>query len=325
MDEKLNYAPCGYLTLSDNGTILCINQTLLTILNYDIEEVQEEHVNLILTKPSRIIFQIYFFPRMKVEEKVEEMHITLKLKNGQNLPVLLNGVRIKRDGLIINDCILFPMKQRYEHEKVILAAKKDAEESEKKKVQAISELEKVKIELEYKQKELLELNRKLQRLAVTDELTGLFNRRSYKEALYKNLSLFKETSILFSLLLIDIDYFKRINDNFGHLVGDQILQKFANLLKHELREDDFAARYGGEEFTLILPNTNINESIIVAERIRKSIETAEWTIPSVTVSIGVATTRKGDTKKSIQSRADAALYASKHKGRNKITHASQMV
>lgn len=324
MDKQLDFAPCGFVSLIDDGTIICINHTLLGLLDYTLDEVQGKHINLILTKSSQIFYQLYFFPMIKVEEKVEEMFITLKSKNGDEVPVLLNAARNKREDKLVNDCIFLTMKKRHEYEQVLLTAKKAAEEKSRLKKKAITELEQVRKELESKQRELLKLNEKLQKMAITDELTGLNNRRSYKKALSQNLSLFKRTSKPFSLLMIDIDHFKDINDTYGHLVGDQILIALADLLKNESRDCDISARYGGEEFVLILPNTEIDDSMLIAERIRKSVETATWSVPSVTISIGVATSNQEDTKRTIQTKADEALYISKNSGRNQITHASQL-
>lgn len=324
MDEQLDFAPCGYVSLADDGTILSINQTLLRLLEFDIDEIQGKHINTILTKSTKVFYQLYFFPMIKVQEMVEEMFLTLKSKNGDEVPVLLNAARHKRDGMFVNDCIFLTMKKRYEYEQVLLTAKKAVEERNRWKKKAINELEQVRKELESKQKELLELNETLQRLAITDELTGLHNRRSYSKSLSQNLSLYKRTSNPFSLLMIDIDHFKHINDTYGHLTGDQILKELALILEDQSREYDIVARYGGEEFALILPNTNMDDSIVIAERIRRSIEIATWTIPSVTVSIGIATSMIGETKRAIQSRADEALYLSKNKGRNQITHSTNL-
>ncbi|WP_068677330.1 sensor domain-containing diguanylate cyclase [Oceanobacillus sp. Castelsardo] len=324
MDEQLDFAPCGYLSLTDDGTIHCINQTLLVLLGIKKSEIMGKHINVILTKSSQSFYQLYFFPMIKAQEKVDEMFLTLKSKNGDNIPVFLNAARNKRNETFVNDCIFFPMRRRYEYEQVILSAKKAAEESTLSKEKAIVELEKVRKELECKQKELLELNETLQKLTVTDELTGLHNRRSYNKVLSQNLSLFHRTTNPFSLLMIDIDHFKLVNDTYGHLTGDKILKELSYILKNESRVCDFTARYGGEEFVLILPHTEKEGSIQIAESIRESVETAIWTVPSITVSIGIATAINGDTETTVQSRADEALYISKNKGRNQLTHAEEL-
>jgi len=127
-----------------------------------------------------------------------------------------------------------------------------------------------------------------------------------------------------SLALLDIDYFKEVNDTYGHLTGDRILQKLAQCLETVCGEGNIAARYGGEEFALILPRMDRHGALIFAEKIRSTIESAFLSDIPITISIGIATIKKGDTETTLQSRADQALYSSKHSGRNQVTHALQL-
>ncbi len=322
MDDRLNFAPCGYLSLDDEGIVLTINETLLRLLGYHIQEVQGQHINIILTSASQSFYQLYFFPMIRIQHKVEEMYISLKSKAEQDIPVLLNALRNERDGRMFNDCICVPMKQRYKYEQALLAIKKKMDARNQLKKKQIAELDLLRHELESKQNELLELNEKLRKLSITDGLTGLKNRRCLEEKLTSHLPLHTERTQPLSLLLIDIDYFKEINDRYGHMVGDKVLQVLGKLLKDESRADDIAARYGGEEFALILPNTAKSEALNIAERIRSHVENAKWDVPHITISIGVATSLSGDTEHALQSRADRALYASKDGGRNQVTHAN---
>lgn len=324
IDEQLNYAPCGYLSLSDDGTIRTINQTLLSLLGYDLYELQGKHINTILTVSSRSFVQLYFFPMIKLEEQVEEMYLTVKSKTNNNIPVLLNASRKKRNGEIVIDCVLFQIKKRYEYEQSLLAVKKETEKKNRVKREQISELDLLRRELESKQKELLEVNAQLQKLAATDGLTGLKNRRSLQEDLASNIALFTRNSQPLSLLLLDIDHFKKVNDTYGHLTGDRVLQGLALILKDESRKGDVAARYGGEEFALILPYTDQVGAKKIAERIRLRVESAGWTNQTITISIGLATLISDDTVSTLQSRADRALYSSKNHGRNQVTHSRHL-
>jgi diguanylate cyclase (GGDEF)-like protein len=165
------------------------------------------------------------------------------------------------------------------------------------------------------------LHAEIERMATTDGLTGLFNHRHFQERLsaeFKRLSRFPEP---LSLMLIDIDYFKKVNDTYGHPAGDKILQGVASILKTTLRDIDIPARYGGEEFASILLGTNSSGAENMAERFRNAIMETTFKIDDkdlkVTVSIGISTiTGDKDRKESMIERADQALYHAKKNGRN---------
>lgn len=162
--------------------------------------------------------------------------------------------------------------------------------------------------------------------ASTDALTGLYNRRWLDNALTLYLAEAIETKQPLCLLLIDVDHFKIYNDTLGHLAGDQVLIFISNSLTNTIRPNDFAYRYGGEEFLILLPNTNFNESIQIAERIRQTIEmkaiiTAESDeLPGVTISIGLAVNTKDSSPTSLIENADAKLYQAKQAGRNCVKY-----
>lgn len=161
------------------------------------------------------------------------------------------------------------------------------------------------------------------KLATTDGLTGLNNHRTFQERLEVEIARAKRFNHRLSLLIIDIDYFKKFNDNFGHRVGDEVLRRVACLLAESTRNIDFAARYGGEEFVLILPETAIEGAVLTAERIREVIARRKMNVNgkdlSVTVSIGVASfPEDADYREMLIERADNALYSAKKSGRNKV-------
>lgn len=131
---------------------------------------------------------------------------------------------------------------------------------------------KVHLKIKHLQDDLKRTNELLLELSNTDHLTGLFNRRYLIEALDKELQRARRKDDMLALIMIDLDHFKRINDTYGHLQGDVVLQKVALQLQKELRSYDVAARYGGEEFVAILPDTNLKEAFMVADRIRLSIQ-----------------------------------------------------
>ncbi len=184
----------------------------------------------------------------------------------------------------------------------------------------------VKIHLKIKklQDELKRSNELLLELSNTDHLTGLFNRRYMMDALEKEVQRSARRGGNLSLIILDIDHFKLVNDNFGHLQGDVVLQKVALQLQGELRNYDCAARYGGEEFVAILPDSTLQEALFVAERIRLAIAGTRFsgTLAEVllTASLGVASFSPDLTVgvDGFIKRADDALYRAKANGRNRV-------
>ncbi|MDQ1000059.1 sigma-B regulation protein RsbU (phosphoserine phosphatase) [Neobacillus niacini] len=166
MDEQLNHAPCGFLTLSEDGFIIEINQTLLRILNYSQDSLIEQHVNSILTVPARMFLQFYFFPLVKLENRVEEMYISLETSKREEIPVLINAVSKRVKERTVLDCIIIPMRKRNEYENELLLAKKETEQALKAKHKAITELETTLKKLEIQKEELLELNQQNQKYKI---------------------------------------------------------------------------------------------------------------------------------------------------------------
>jgi diguanylate cyclase len=165
----------------------------------------------------------------------------------------------------------------------------------------------------------------------TDALTGLANRRSLDEFLRSSQIVAMEKGEPLSVLLIDIDHFKKFNDSYGHQVGDQVLRLVAKVLQDNVREHDLAARYGGEELMAVLPGADLEVCRKVAERIRRRIADARLTrrttgqeISSVTASIGVAQFRMAESAEAMFERCDRALYQAKHSGRNRTVTESDV-
>ncbi|MCX6073851.1 MAG: sensor domain-containing diguanylate cyclase [Campylobacterales bacterium] len=163
----------------------------------------------------------------------------------------------------------------------------------------------------------------LEKLAFHDALTGLYNRGDFDKKLQEELNraLRYETSL--SLLMLDIDFFKNINDTYGHQAGDEVLKSIATIILTSIRNNDYGARYGGEEFIVILPETNTTEAIVLAERIKETIEKNEFNLSNdtaihLTISIGVASSTKGISPEYLLEVADNALYKAKENGRNQV-------
>jgi two-component system cell cycle response regulator len=164
---------------------------------------------------------------------------------------------------------------------------------------------------------------KLERLANFDSLTGLYNRRAILGKLHELINRANRYKENFSLIMLDIDHFKGVNDRYGHLTGDEVLEKVAALIRRNIRDTDIVGRYGGEEFIIILPQTNLSPAWVAAERIRSIIEKAEMkdlvgNVFAITVSQGLAGWEWGEDADSLVSRADEALYKAKGKGRNRV-------
>lgn len=160
--------------------------------------------------------------------------------------------------------------------------------------------------------------------ATIDELTGLYNRRWLREMLARQMQRSQEKAAPLTLLMIDGDHFKKVNDQHGHNIGDLVLQALASTMLDWVRPTDLVARYGGEEFVIVLPGTDLAGARVVAERMRRMIAEARTPstlgelLPVVTISIGLALMEEADTMDAFIGRADAALYRAKEKGRNRV-------
>jgi diguanylate cyclase (GGDEF)-like protein len=173
-------------------------------------------------------------------------------------------------------------------------------------------------------KERVRMMEKLQRLAVTDGLTKLYNSRSFYSQLETEVDRFNRYKHPLSLLLLDLDHFKEYNDSYGHLEGDKVLVRFSQIIKSCLRTNDSAYRYGGEEFTVILPETGGAEARTVAQRIRAALEAERFSPENgedarITISIGVTEYHPKEELSTFIQRADKAMYLSKQNGRNKVS------
>ena len=180
--------------------------------------------------------------------------------------------------------------------------------------EATSQIQSLSKQLEETEKEVL-----------LDSLTGLNNRKAFDIKINDLCEKFDQNKGFFSVAMLDIDYFKKFNDQYGHQVGDQVLRIVGSNLKENLKGKDFPSRYGGEEFIVLLPNTNLDKANIVAEQLRKNIsekglkiKKTGQSLGTITVSVGVSEIRAGDTAISVVERADAALYLAKDSGRDNV-------
>ena len=180
--------------------------------------------------------------------------------------------------------------------------------------EATSQIQSLSKQLEETEKEVL-----------LDSLTGLNNRKAFDIKLNDLCEKFDQNEGFFSVAMLDIDYFKKFNDQYGHQVGDEVLRIVGSHLRENLKGKDFPSRYGGEEFIVLLPNTKLDKAYIVAEQLRKNVSEKGLKIKKtgqslgiITVSVGVSEIRAGDTAISVVERADAALYLAKDSGRDNV-------
>lgn len=167
--------------------------------------------------------------------------------------------------------------------------------------------------------------KELERLASTDPMTHLYNRRYFGELATTVVKLAKRSGLVYSLIIIDIDKFKRINDTYGHIIGDKVIVTLAKELKYNSRESDIVSRWGGEEFVILLPQTEEDGAMLIAEKLRKHVETLSVVTEDdkklcFTISLGVATANLHNCSnfEDVISNADKALYLAKESGRNKV-------
>ncbi len=203
-------------------------------------------------------------------------------------------------------------------------------------VQATREMQQNNRELEARlsasKREIDQLHENLQAVrneSLTDPLTGLANRKSFDEGLTKAMADARANKAHLSLLMIDVDHFKRFNDTFGHVTGDQVLRLVAISVKHNVKDGALAARYGGEEFAVVLPGTALTAATTLADHVRRAVMVKELkkrsngeSLGRVTISIGIAALRASDTPQTFIERADGSLYTAKRNGRNQVINES---
>lgn len=257
----------------------------------------------------------------------------LDMLNGQDVDVVITDISLPgMDGLELTDHI----KKNFEADVIVItgysaeysyeeAISKGASDFLFKPVRFAELLLRLRRVLKERQltQERVKMLEQLRKLATTDGLTKLYNSRHFYSQLTKEVDRTIRYNPPLSLLLLDIDHFKRYNDTYGHLEGDKVLVRLAQIIESCLRKLDTAYRYGGEEFTVILPETSAEEAETVAQRIRVTVEEERF-FPrpeeevQVTVSIGVTQYQASEELTTFIKRADTAMYASKQEGRNRV-------
>jgi|GEM_PF-1982370 len=294
-ENVLNASPAGTLLADPDGQILYVNDELCRLFGYTREELKDQSVELLVPEKFRTQHKIdrdQFVAKGRIRKMGRGMMLSGQRKNGSTLPL---EIGLQPITLLDEQLLIVTLMDLTEH---------------------VGFLEKIK-----------EQSDQLRALSLTDELTNVGNRRAFNAKLNEYVELSCRSKVPVSLMILDIDYFKKYNDTFGHIEGDKVLRQIADILDNESRSIDFVARYGGEEFTVIMPDTNREEALHLAERIRTAVGGYPWEQKPITVSIGISTTHEIANKTikldkavdSLTRLADEALYQSKSEGRNKVS------
>ena len=270
-----------------------------------------------------LVISDFMMPGMKGDEFLVRLHEV----SPNTVKIMLTGqsdlTGVKR---AINQANLYRFLEKpFLNEDIVLTVRAAVRAycQERDLIRQNEELRRLNAELESivaeRTRELVEKNRELEVLSVTDRLTGLYNRRKLDELLDEELIRCRRYAVQFAVILMDIDHFKHVNDTYGHVVGDGVLQRMAQVLRERTRDADALARLGGEEFLVLCRHSGLQGALESAERVREAIAAQDFPgVGQVTASFGVAACGEGDSAKTLLERADAALYRAKAAGRNRV-------
>ena len=274
-----------------DGDFLKVNQKFEYVLGYSVEELEGES----------------FVSLVHPDDIPSTLNVINDLKKQKSIMSFINRIRSKRGSYRYLEWRSQP------NGKYIYASARDITEKRLKEMNLIQLAE-----------ELQKKNESLETLAVTDELTGLYNRYFIDIKIKEEMEISDFTNRPLSLIILDLDHFKLVNDKWGHPIGDEVLKHSAELTKKSIRKSDILARFGGEEFVVLMPNTSLHDALVVAENIRRQMENAPYPIVGrVTASFGVAERKKKESFYNWYKRTDEALYCAKKGGRNLVICSNQ--
>ncbi|MFT4776563.1 MAG: diguanylate cyclase (GGDEF)-like protein [Oleispira sp.] len=277
----------GHLVINAKREVFYSNQYMVNLLGCSQDVLNKMSLSEVFSKASNIFIDSYAYPLLINELCVEELQLTLITSKGVKIPVVVN---IKLDEHQTTYWSLFDCVNRDKLFQELIQAK---------------EL------LEVQSEELLEM-------ATVDSLTGLLNRRELDSRASKALSQARRSKLSVAVIVIDIDFFKKINDTYGHSFGDDTLRKLGKILLSRQRENDVVARFGGEEFVLILMDIDKKNAFKFAESLRITIEETKINGINITVSIGISLNNEHSNQfEALFKEADTALFNAKDSGRNK--------
>ncbi len=315
-ENKLPYNPISYSLWYDYATGR--NEQLIE----DIESFSEEQENIQYQTIADLFKKHIADNQLLLAEK--------KTKEFQKiLAEMVNQMYSSEEDIDTNGSILDALSSRLSEASSIDVIGKIANQIVDQTSSLVASSKVLSKQIKSKLNEIRELRKELEgikKTAKTDILTGLLNRRGFEEAMIHILEDANVSEHPLSIIMIDIDHFKMVNDQHGHLVGDNVLKMLSKILKDNIKGRDVASRYGGDEFIVALAKTDEKGALIVAEYFRNNLRKMNWkikgtgeSIGQISISLGVAVYQKGDSLEQTIGWADNALYQSKHSGRNKIS------
>lgn len=307
-EERWQYAIIGLVTLDLEGKVVAVNQTFLDLVGYSEAELCGNHIEKVMNNGSKFFFHSLVYPKLRIEHKVTEVYLLLQTKTMEPCSVMFNAQLFETENVI--DCFVVKDTQRIVHTKEIRTINAALE-------QALAEKTRL-------HEELLSVNQELKRYAETDALTGLYNRRIFLEKAQDMYDDFCHEERLFSICIFDVDHFKQVNDQHGHMVGDAVLIGIAEEMRKFFDSTCTLARFGGEEFIVLLPDGDKNATCEKIERFRAEVKQQRWQEVSVSISFGVNTVTYPNVVGDIIIGADSALYEAKRRGRDHVVHAEEI-
>jgi diguanylate cyclase (GGDEF)-like protein len=276
----------GALITDKNRKIIYANAYFSNELHWQLDTLLGKSSDDLFTHSSKLFFESYFMPTLLYEKKCEEIQLTLLDGNNKRISIIVSAKMDEQSHIYWS---FFDASKRNKLYNELIATRKKLE------VQA----------------------KALTLMASTDELTGLMNRRELNLRAPELLNQAKRFEHKIALIMIDIDYFKKVNDSFGHMQGDRILKELGQRLQKVGRQTDLIARFGGEEFIILLPNTDVNAASLFAAQLHKLVSTIQVNNTPITVSIEITISDGSQNLNHLSQQADEALYLAKNKGRNR--------
>ena len=307
----------GLLLLDPQGRIVLANQSFISSTESDANELFGKSAS-----------SLPWIDKEDKDPQAEEQHLTQTaspwaevLADGQTRRGRILAIHSAAGGSRTFSVSASPICDDQGRRRGAIASFEDVSRLEKKKDELSSALQSLRVSSD----KIREQNAVLERLATRDPLTNCYNRRSFFEQFDSLWNAAQRYGHKLSAIMVDVDHFKSVNDTHGHSVGDQVLQKVAETLQQTVRDTDIVARYGGEEFAVLMPNTDILDAAVLAERLRKALATMKMPLWSITASLGVSSTSQSPASpQELLDQADKCLYVAKRNGRNQVVRFDQV-